>query len=48
MNARVMGAAFAGEQPSVAESKVVDTLLHVWLNSIYLTPPDLRCLADKA
>jgi len=48
MNARVMGAAFAGEQPSVAESKVVDTLLHVWLNSIYLTPPDLRCPADKA
>jgi AcrR family transcriptional regulator len=47
MNARVMGAAFAGEQPSVAESKVVDTLLHVWLNSIYLTPPDLRCPADK-
>lgn len=48
MNARVMHAAFAGEQPSVAESKVVDTLLHVWLNSIYLTPPDLRALADKA
>jgi TetR/AcrR family transcriptional regulator, ethionamide resistance regulator len=41
MNERVMQAAFVSEQPAVAESKVVDTLLHVWLNSIYLTPPDL-------
>jgi len=35
MNERVMCAIFAGEQPSVPDERVVDTLLHVWLNSIY-------------
>lgn len=35
MNERVMYATFAGEEPMVAEPKVVDTLLPVWLNSIY-------------
>jgi AcrR family transcriptional regulator len=37
MNERVMFTVFAGEQPSVAEEHAVDTLLHVWLNSIYLS-----------
>ncbi|HWN33980.1 MAG TPA: TetR/AcrR family transcriptional regulator [Pseudonocardia sp.] len=46
MNERVMHTAFVGEQPAVAESKVVDTLLHVWLTSIYLTMPDLSCPPD--
>jgi TetR/AcrR family transcriptional regulator, ethionamide resistance regulator len=35
MNERVMYATFAAEQPSVAEPHVVDTLLQVWLTSIY-------------
>lgn len=41
MNERVMYATFASEEPSVTEPHVVDTLLHVWLTSIYQTtaPP---------
>jgi AcrR family transcriptional regulator len=40
MNERVMYASFAAEQPSVAGDDVVDTLLGVWLHSIYpATPP---------
>lgn len=41
MNERVMYATFAAEEPSVTEPHVVDTLLHVWLTSIYRTiaPP---------
>ncbi len=35
MNERVMYASFAGEQPSVPEAAVVDTLLGIWLHSIY-------------
>jgi TetR/AcrR family transcriptional regulator, ethionamide resistance regulator len=35
MNERVMSASFAGEQPALAGEDVVDTLLEVWLNSIY-------------
>ncbi|WP_028921222.1 TetR/AcrR family transcriptional regulator [Pseudonocardia acaciae] len=35
MNERVMYATFAAEEPSVPEPHVVDTLLHVWLTSIY-------------
>ena len=35
MNERVMYASFAGEQPSVPDARVVDTLLGIWLNSIY-------------
>jgi AcrR family transcriptional regulator len=46
MNERVMHAAFVGEQPAVAESKVVDTLLHVWLTSIYRAAPELSCTPD--
>lgn len=35
MNERTMMAALSGEQPAVEHGKVVDTLAHVWLNSIY-------------
>lgn len=35
MNERVMYASFAEEQPTVPEERVVDTLLGIWLNSIY-------------
>jgi AcrR family transcriptional regulator len=51
MNERVMYAVFAGEQPSVPEAQVVDTLLHVWLNSIYLgagSPPPLSLTENPA
>lgn len=41
MNERVMYAAFASQEPSVAEPQVVDTLLHVWLTSIYQEPTSL-------
>ncbi|MGI8815181.1 MAG: TetR/AcrR family transcriptional regulator [Pseudonocardia sp.] len=37
MNERMMYASFADEQPSVPEAQVVDTLLGVWLHSIYQT-----------
>jgi hypothetical protein len=47
MNERVMYAVFAGEQPSVPEAQVVDTLLHVWLNSIYLGNPTPLSLTDN-
>ncbi len=35
MNERVMFATFAGEQPSIEEARVVDTLLVVWMSAIY-------------
>lgn len=35
MNERTMMAALSDEQPGVAPEKVVDTLTHIWLNSIY-------------
>jgi hypothetical protein len=28
-------ASFAAEQPSVPEARVLDTLVHVWVSSIY-------------
>jgi AcrR family transcriptional regulator len=39
MNERTMMAVFSGEQPAVAHEHVVDTLTHIWLTSIYGTPP---------
>jgi AcrR family transcriptional regulator len=42
MNERVMFSIFSGDQPSLPDQRVVDTLLHVWLNTIYVeraTPP---------
>jgi AcrR family transcriptional regulator len=35
MNERTMMATLAGEQPAVEHAKVVDTLAHIWLTSIY-------------
>jgi hypothetical protein len=35
MNERTMFAAFAGEQPGVAHERIVDTLTHIWLTSVY-------------
>ncbi|MEV0671608.1 TetR/AcrR family transcriptional regulator [Mycobacterium sp. NPDC050441] len=35
MNERTMMAALGAEQPAVAYDKVVDTLAHIWLTSIY-------------
>jgi AcrR family transcriptional regulator len=35
MNERVMWAAYAADQPSVPDAKVLDTLVHIWLTSIY-------------
>lgn len=37
LNERALVATFAGEQPSVPESHVLDTLVHIWVNSIYGT-----------
>jgi hypothetical protein len=37
MNERAMLAALASEQPSVDYERVVDTLTHIWLTSIYRT-----------
>ncbi|AFM19722.1 transcriptional regulator [Mycolicibacterium chubuense NBB4] len=39
MNERTMLAAFAGEQPAVTAGKLVDTLAHIWVTSIYGTAP---------
>jgi TetR/AcrR family transcriptional regulator, ethionamide resistance regulator len=35
LNERVMWAAYAGDQPSVPDPRVLDTLVHIWVNSIY-------------
>jgi TetR/AcrR family transcriptional regulator, ethionamide resistance regulator len=35
MNERTMLAAFADEQPAVAHERIVDTLAHIWVTSIY-------------
>jgi len=35
MNERTMLAAFAAEQPAVAQERIVDTLAHIWVTSIY-------------
>lgn len=35
MNERVLFASFAAEQPSVPEARVLDTLTHIWVTSIY-------------
>lgn len=37
MNERTMFAAFADEKPAVPEDRIVDTLAHIWLTSIYGT-----------
>lgn len=35
MNERTLFASFTAEQPSVPEARVLDTLVHVWVSSIY-------------
>ncbi len=35
MNERTMMAALSAEQPAVVEDRVVDTLAHIWVSSIY-------------
>ncbi len=43
MNERTMMATLAGEQPAVAHDRVVDTLAHIWVTSIYgQSPPPLQ------
>jgi TetR/AcrR family transcriptional regulator, ethionamide resistance regulator len=38
MNERTMLAAFAAEHPAVASERLVDTLAHIWVTSIYGEP----------
>jgi TetR/AcrR family transcriptional regulator, ethionamide resistance regulator len=42
MNERTMMAAFSGEQPAVDHARVVDTLAHIWVSSIYGEPSYAR------
>jgi AcrR family transcriptional regulator len=42
MNERTMRATLSAEQPSVSEEHAVDTLAHIWVNSIYGTDPIAR------
>jgi TetR/AcrR family transcriptional regulator, ethionamide resistance regulator len=35
MNERTMMATLSAEQPAVIEDRVVDTLAHIWVSSIY-------------
>ena len=35
MNEQVMASSFAGQQPSVPEQRVLDSLVHIWINAIY-------------
>jgi len=39
MNERVLIAAFADERPTVPEDHVLDTLVHIWITSIYGETP---------
>lgn len=39
MNERVLIAAFADERPAVPEGHVLDTLVHIWITSIYGETP---------
>ncbi len=35
LNERVMTATFTAEDPAIPEERVIDTLVHIWLASIY-------------
>jgi TetR/AcrR family transcriptional regulator, ethionamide resistance regulator len=35
MNESVMTSSFAGYQPSVPDERILDTLVHIWVTSIY-------------
>ena len=41
MNERVMIASFTDQQPAVPEDRVLDTLVHIWITSIYGEGPRL-------
>jgi TetR/AcrR family transcriptional regulator, ethionamide resistance regulator len=45
LSERVMAATFTTEEPAIPEDRVVDTLVHIWLASIY--KPDGRALATN-
>ncbi len=38
MNERTLFASFVGEQPCIPEAHVLDTLVHIWVSSIYGPP----------
>jgi TetR/AcrR family transcriptional regulator, ethionamide resistance regulator len=40
MNERTMMAAFSAEQPAVDHDRIVDTLAHIWVSSIYGEAPN--------
>ena len=42
MNERAIMATLAGERPAVPHDQVVDTLAHIWVNSIYGAAPEIR------
>ena len=35
MNERALFASFTDEQPSIAQERLLDTLTHIWVTSIY-------------
>jgi hypothetical protein len=35
LSERVMAATFTTEEPAIREDRVIDTLVHIWLASIY-------------
>ena len=35
LSERVMAATFTAEEPAIPEDRVIDTLVHIWLASIY-------------
>jgi len=39
MNEKMMMATLAGDRPAVDHDRVVDTLTHIWLTSIYGSAP---------
>lgn len=39
MNERMMFGAFADEQPALARERIVDTLTHIWVSSVYGRTP---------
>jgi TetR/AcrR family transcriptional regulator, ethionamide resistance regulator len=40
MNERAMVASYTGQRPSIAEDAALETLVHIWVTSIYGTAPD--------
>ncbi|WP_118914738.1 TetR/AcrR family transcriptional regulator [Mycobacterium shigaense] len=51
LSERVMAATFTSEQPAIPEDRVIDTLVHIWLASIYedgQAAADTRNLVQQA